>query len=114
MKQRLLAIALTATILTGCMFHTTQEQIQEKPLKIAPLLNNEKLTITTNGMETTLQDHTSGTETTYRKILKLNRHSDNEPAEQYTARESYQSEAVTVYIRGGILVILTEEKTFVI
>lgn len=62
-----------------------------------------------------IQNHASGTKTTYRKALKLKQEETQAtPAEPYTARESHPSEAATVYIRGGVLVIVTDGKTFII
>lgn len=117
MKKLVLVAVLAASLLAGCTA-APKDAPASTPTPVretVTLLDNEQLTITTNGLETVLQDHASGTKTTYRKALKLKQEETQAtPAEPYTARESHPSEAATVYIRGGVLVIVTDGKTFVI
>lgn len=117
MKRLVLVAVLAASLLVGCTAasQTAPASTPTPVRETVTLLDNEQLTITTDGLETVLQDHASGTKTTYRKALKLKQEETQvTPAEPYTAQESHPSEAATVYIRGGVLVIVTDGKTFII
>lgn len=113
MRKLLIVSLLAVFLLTGCASHTSAAlpAVTTAPREEVTLLDNEQLTITTDGRETVLTDHTEDVKMTYRKELKPGQSGSGG---EYTARESYQSEAVTVYIRGGVLVILTDSDTFII
>lgn len=115
MKRQFIIVLLLlmVVLITGC--DTSKESIHTPSLQTITLIDNEQVTILTNGWKTILQDYTNGTKTTFQKTIKpkQTRQKTISP-ELYTATPEYISNAASVFVHGSMIIILTDDKTFVI